>query len=331
MKKLSGLSAIIIILILLILSLGCSNDVDLYVDGEAIPIVYCLLNPLEQTQYIRVGKSFIRFEDQLDSGVPADSLIWPVDAEVYIERWENDSPIESIVFDHITEVEKDSGLFPVEGLMIYQADFEPNPEEEYHLYVYFPELDKIVSGKTVVMKVPDVLDPENVPGRTVSFDTISPYNIRWKGGDHAGLYQGIFRMNYSESLDEDFNLKSCFFRTPLYYKQVAEDIYEEKINGLNFLQSVAKQISPLPGASRDLINFEFFFYATGPELAILVGSEIGISNPFTLIRNTSNIAGGMGVFSSLTYQRFPNLEPSVITKYFLATSEYTKHLGFNPD
>jgi hypothetical protein len=138
-------------------------------------------------------------------------------------------------------------------------------------------------------------------------------------------------MNYSESLDGNFILQNCFFRTPLYYKLSPEDFYEEKINGWNFLQSVAEQVSPLPGVQRELINFEFLFYSSGPELAIMVGSEQGITNPFAVIRNTSNIAGGMGVFSSLAFQRFPNLEPSVITKYFLATSSYTNHLGFKEE
>ncbi len=331
MKHSSGLSGIFLTLILISFSFGCGNEVDLHGTGEPIPIVYCLLNPLNQVQYIRVGKSFLLSHDQLETDIPADSLVWPNEAQVYLKRWEDNDPAETIIFEHSTAFGKDSGYFPVEGLMVYQAEFQPNPGEEYHLFVYFPELDKIVSGITLVMSIPEVLDPENVPGRTVSFDTISPYNVRWRGGTYAGLYQGIFKMNYTESLNGDFEHHSCFFTTPVYQKQWANDLYEEKINGLNFLQSVAKQLTPVPGIQRKLINFEFLFYAGGSDLAVMVGSELSGSNPFTIIRNTSNISGGNGVFSSLTCQRFPNLEPSVITKHFLATSIYTKDLGFKPE
>ncbi len=317
------------LLVLIGLSLGCNNEINLHGDGEAIPIVYCLLNPLEETQYVRVGKTFLQSEESLESGISLDSLIWPIDAEIYLERWENNSPEETIIFERDYSVVKDTGLFPTKGLRLYQANFKPDPGEEYHIYVYFEEIDKIVSGETLVMDVPRVIDPEYVPGRTVSFDTISSYNIRWTAGSQAGLYQGIFKMNYSETLLADFSLQNCFFKTPLYYKLNPEDIYEEKVNGFKFLQSVAEQVSPVQGASRELINFEFLFYASGPELAILVGSEMGLSNPFALVRNSSNIAGGAGVFSSVCLQRFPNLKPSLTTKYFLATSVYTKDLGFN--
>ena len=65
MKNSSGLSGIALVLMSLCICLGCSNEVDLHGDGEAIPIVYCLLNPLEQYQYVRVGKSFTRSLDQI--------------------------------------------------------------------------------------------------------------------------------------------------------------------------------------------------------------------------------------------------------------------------
>lgn len=331
MKHVSSLSGIFLIVVLLNLGLGCSNEVDFNGHGEPIPIVYCLLNPIEQVQYVRVGKSFIRSMDQIDSGIASDSLSWTSEALVYIERWENDNPVETTVFAQSNFTVRDSGLFPVNGLMVYEAELQPEPGGEYHLFVYLPELDKIVSGICKVMSVPEVIDPEIVPGRTVSFDTISTYNIRWRGGTYTGIYQGVFKMNYSESYNDNFEHHFCYFTTPIYIKQLVGDVYEEEINGLNFLKSVAQQIDPVPGIQRELINFEFIFYAGGSDLAVLVDSELGVASPFTLIRNTSNISGGTGVFSCLCYQRFPNLEPSVITKYFLATSLYTKDLGFKSD
>lgn len=331
MKQLLWISGISTFLILIIFSSGCSNEVDLHGTGEPVPVVYCLLNPLDQNQYIRIGKSFILSKDHLSSGPSADSIIWPDEALVYLERWEDNDPVETIMFEHSEIVEKDTGYFSNEALMIYQAQFQPNPGEEYHLYVYFPELDKIVSGQTMVMSVPKVLDPEVIPGRTVSFDTISPYTVRWRGGSFTGLYQGVFRMHYTESLQGDFEHRSCNFVTPIYQKQGVGDLYEGKLNGLNFLQSVAQQLEPVPGIQREIISFEFLFYAAGPDLAVLIDSDLNGGNPFTIIRNNSNISGGMGVFSSQTCQRFPNLVPSNTTKYFLATSQYTKNLGFKSE
>ncbi|MBN1339130.1 MAG: DUF4249 family protein [Bacteroidales bacterium] len=313
----------------LVIIASCSNDLDIQGEGNAIPVVYCLLNPLEEEQFVRVGKTFLLSEERIETTIPADSTLWVEDASVYIEKWKDRNLVETIVFEVSEFSERDSGLFPSEGLKIYNAYFKPISGEEYHLFVYFDELDKIVSAETIVLDIPEIIDPVNVPGRKVSFDTISPLNIRWKAGDQEGLYQGFFKMNYTESLSDDHSFQNCMFGTRLYIINEPAEIYEEKISGLNFLKSVANQVKPIDGISREVVSFEFLFYASGPELAIIVNSETGISNPFVIIRNSSNIAGGIGVFSSLCYQRVPNLEPSETTKYFLATSTYTKNLGFS--
>jgi hypothetical protein len=317
--------------LLLCLLYGCSNEVDLYGEGESIPVVYCLLNPLEGIQFVRVAKTFLSSGERLETGIPADSILWPVEASVYIEKWENNNLVETIVFEVSDILEKDTGLFPIDGLRVYSARFKPVPGEEYHLYVYFDEYDKIVSAETAVMDIPELVDPVNVPGRKISFDTIAPLNIRWKTSADEGLYQGFFKMHYSELVSYNLSFHNCIFATPVFFKTEAAEIYEEKLRGLNFLQSVSQQVKPVKGAVREAINFEFIFYATGPELAILVSSETGISNPFVIVRNSSNIAGGVGVFSSICYHRIPNLEPSKTTRYFLATSRYTNQLGFQSE
>ena len=314
-----------------ILISGCSNEINLYKTGESVPIVYCLLNPGNDLQYVRLGKSFLASGEIDIADIKADSLSWQYVPDVYLERWKNEDPVEVIIFEPADIHTRDTGLFPTGGLKLYTADLQPKPGEEYHLYVYFPDINKIISGETIIMDIPEVIDPVYVPGRTISFDTISPLNIRWTAGKQAGLYQGAFKMNYSETLNDDFAISTCLFSTGLYYKQTPDDIYQEAINGNNFFQAIGSLMKPQAGVSREILNFEFIFYSSGPELAILVGSDLGISNPFALIRNSSNITGGMGIFSSYTVQRVPNLQPSNTTKYFMATSQHTKHLGFKDE
>jgi len=312
----------------LVLCQACTNNIELYVNSDPTPVVYCLLNPLEDTQYVRVGRSFNLPSGESDKAISPDSLSWSTEPEVYIEEWEDDDPVRLIIFKRSDITRRDSGLFPVSGLDVYRAEFKPVPGKEYHLFVYFEGLDKIVSAETIVMSAPEVLDPYNVPGRTISFDTISPYYLRWSGGDYPGLYQGLFKMNYSETINDNTVYESCYFKTPVYRKQSVSEIFEERVNGLNFLKSVADQLDDAPGIKREVINFEFIFYSTGSDLSILVGGDLNEGNPFSIIRNSSNIYGGSGVFSSMVIQKVTNLEASLTTKYFLATSQLTKDLGF---
>lgn len=306
---------------------SCTQEVEVFGSGDPVPVVYCLLNPFETIQYVRVGKSYLVYNKSIDSPPSVDSLVWPVDAEVYMQRWENNGPVETVLFDKIEIFAKDSGFFAVNGLTIYQAEFQPKSGEIYHLFVYFADLDIIVSGETQIMSSPQLLDPAIVPGRTITFDTISPYTVRWMAGDYPGLYQGIFKMNYSESLGNDVEYKSCYFSTPIYYDPGTSVMDEKRLNSQSFFQSVSEQLSPLNGVHRDVINFEFIFYSAGPDLALLVNSEMNV-NVFTSVFGFSNISGGIGVFSSRIVQRVPNLVPSVMTKYFLSKSMYTKDLGF---
>ncbi len=311
---------LLISILLVFVCICCDNKVEIYTKGNPIPVVYCLLNPGNETQYVRIGKSF---------SSSSDSLIWSYPYDVYLEKWGNNRPEEVIVFEKSNISERDTGHFPIEGLSIYRADFKPVSGEEYHLFVYFPDIDKIVSGTTIVMSTPKILDPEYIPGRTISFDTISPFILRWSGGSFPGLYQGVFKMNYSETLGNNTKIQTCFFETPVYQKQQAVDVFEENISGKSYLKSVANQIKPVEGISRELLNFEFILYGGGTDLAISVANDLSGSNPFTLGSNTTNISGGFGVFSSLTQQRIINLQPSLTTKYFLATSSYTRNLGFD--
>lgn len=320
---------LIILLVLINIGSGCSNHIDLYSMGESIPVVYCLLNPQEDIQYLRLGRTFNITSDFDIKKLDSDSLFWKDKTEVYIVRWENNDPVETFYFEQSDVTERDQGLFPTEGLSIYKAVFTPQPGDEYHLFVYFPDLDKIVSSITRVISIPEILDPEFVPGRVVSFDTISPYYIRWRGGDYPGLYQGVFKMNYSESDGTNMEFKSCLFETPLYDKSTEIDLFVEKISGTTFFKAISSSITVSPGMERELINFEYTFYAGSTDLAILVSEDLGGSSPFTITRNVSNITGGEGVFSSLYSKEVSNLEASVLTKHLLATSEYTKNLGFN--
>jgi len=306
---------------------SCNSDLDLIDESSYRPVVYCLLNPSEANQYVRVGKTFSVATESFGNYPPVDSLLWPVEAQVYMERWENKDPVETILFSKNEMFVRDSGPFPTNGLSIYQAKFQPKTGEKYHLYVHFDDLDIIVSGETQVMSRPQLLDPAIVPGRTITFDTISPFTVRWIAGDYPGLYQGIVKMNYSELLGNDFENKYCCFLTPIYYDPGSSEMNEEKINSMNFFKSVSQQLKPIEGVQREIINFEFIFYAAGSDLALQV-NQMGDLNTFSSVGDFSNISGGMGVFSSRIVQHVPNLVPSVMTRHFLSTSTYTKDLGF---
>ena len=46
-------------LLLILFFTACNEDVDLYTNGSPVPIVYSLLDPTSDIQYVRIGRSFM--------------------------------------------------------------------------------------------------------------------------------------------------------------------------------------------------------------------------------------------------------------------------------
>jgi hypothetical protein len=62
---------------LLILSIlpGCETEVNLIAPGEPIPVVYCLLDPADSIQYIRVATTYPVYPGETDFRPDQDEIL----------------------------------------------------------------------------------------------------------------------------------------------------------------------------------------------------------------------------------------------------------------
>ncbi|MEA1877912.1 MAG: hypothetical protein U9N86_13735 [Bacteroidota bacterium] len=200
-----------------ILAMGCSNEIDLFEEGDTIPVVYCLLNPQEDVQYLRLAKIYTVTKETYQNNPVPDSTQLSEPSLIYIEEYDENDDVEEIYYFSQTDFpERGSGLFSDHSYSLYKAEFKPVEGKTYVLYVYFPDQDKIISGKTVVMDIPELIDPMDVPFRMITFDSLSNLVIRWTPVQNGGLYQGVFRFHYAEQSGGNTDNKFVDFATPLF-------------------------------------------------------------------------------------------------------------------
>lgn len=310
-------------------ALSCDNEIDLYSGGDPLPVVYCLLNPEADVQYVRLARSYI--SDATLAGKPPhrDSTLILTDAVIYVEKYnEMDDPEELYYFTEIQSPAKDSGWFQDSSFTLFEAHFRPEHQAVYSLYVYLPDRKGICSGRTQVMTDPQIIDPMNVPNRAITFDSLSSLYIRWMPALHGGLYQGIFRLHYAEILDGHQENKFVDFPTPIFAEMQSADLVEKRLNPENYFQYLSEHLHPDPDIRRRAISMEYLYYATGKDLALWYNTLQDETSTQNSIFEYTNMTGAKGIFSSWMTRRIPNIPLSPVTRHNLAHHPLTSQLGF---
>ncbi len=75
---------------------SCEEDIEVFSGDPYAPIVYCLLDPFDTVQYVRLSKSYVIDRGTNSITSEPDSLIYPGDVIVSLERWNNGQLLETI-------------------------------------------------------------------------------------------------------------------------------------------------------------------------------------------------------------------------------------------
>lgn len=307
---------------------SCSNEIDLNVTGDPVPVVYCLLNPDVPDQYVRLGRSYLT--DPLKPGEPpvTDSTVWNLPVEVYVEEWQDGMPVNTFRFDPVVAPPKDSGYFPSDNLRLFKAGFLPERLAEYHIYVHFPDDYRIVTGATLIPGRPIVYDPLEIPGRKVNLQSGAQYTLRWAPGLGRSVFQGQLEIIYAEEVDAISSLNQVTLKLDPILALGEPIEITDMISGNRFLNEMVKQIPLREGAQRNVVNVRFRLYKGGEELALQVSPGLQQTTLSGSLNEFTNLVNGIGLFSSLQLTSVNNLVLSNTTLNELAHSELTQALGF---
>ena len=307
---------------------SCSNEIEVNVAGDPVPVVYCLLNPDVSDQYIRLGRSYLTDPLKPDEPPLTDSTVWNMPVVVYVEEWKDGVPVSTFGFNPITAPPKDSGYFPVDNLRLYKAGFIPKRLTEYHIYVHFPDDYRIVTGITAIPDRPIVYDPLEMPGRKINFQAGVQFTARWAPGEGRGIFQGQFDIVYVEEVGGQSSLNQAILTMDPILGLGQPIEITDIISGNRFLPDMASQVPFREGAQRNVVNVRFRLFKGGEELALQVSPDLQQTNLSGSLNEYTNLVNGIGLFSSVQQVSVNNLVLSNTTLNELAHSELTQNLGF---
>ena len=287
------------VLLISLFVIGCSNDLEIDMDTDPVPVCYCLLDLDSYNQYVRIGQTF-----RLQNGIAdLDNDFYPewnIDGavKVYIEKIEIAEPVEQYDFYLREGFERDSGLFPMEDVVIYEANFKPQPETLYKLYIWLPDQQNMIFGETKTICKSRIIDPSPISGRKIVFDDYSQYISVFEPGKNSSVFYGTFHLSINDmQIDYDIGNQIDFSGLPQLHRIYSGSKY------VNYIKSMAGLIS-----SSDKLHCSYSLISGSEELALYISagenngaSFVGPLNGYT------NLTNAQGVFGSIERTRVSNL------------------------
>jgi len=313
-------------LLALLLS-SCEENVQVFAPSEFIPVVYCLLNPEDSVQTVRVSRLFQDRRSQAEWQSDYDRYLADTLNRIYIEAIDPAGARATTYFKWTEQIRPvyDSVYTRTD---LFTARLKPGYGLVYQLYVYYPEIKKMASAKIRTLTKIQLVDPAIVPGRKLVIAPSQPYMIRWYGSKESIYFQGIVDIHYLEEESGQIIAKSI--RMPL--RPVLESqtaiLISQNISGIHFLQALRDQIPVQDGVRRKMADIDFTFYFGGAELAIFANSGFDPKGAEGMVVDFTNLDNARGLFSSISSIRVTSIPLAEQTLDTIALHELTRNLNF---
>ena len=307
---------------------SCSEDINLFSQGDAIPAVYCFLNNEDSIQYLRISSQYSVIGNPEILKPDSSDLIVKDDFMAYLA--ETNSKGEQIChyFKTSTAIIKDSGWFPRGALQVYETKCAIVPNTVYTLYVYFSKGKRMVFARTTSFGGTfHVIDPGLVPGKKLNLYPGEDFYLRYEPLKNAAVYQTTAKFLYDDIRDGIAKRMEFVLTQPIDFEDKSDMNYiEQRISGDQFLLDVSRHIPQDSTLRRRPIGFNFHVSVGGVELAWQIKRDLDISSFSSA--DYSSFENAVGLFSSLSHKYIETMPLSKFTIDSLALNSFTRNLGF---
>jgi len=298
-----------------------------------IPVVYCVLNPKEETQYLRLEKSFLGKASAYEMARHEDSIYYP-DATVMLERWSDGELRQQLPMERIVATDRDTGIFLESPNYLYKVDSKLVGNSEYRLAITIPSTGAEISARTRVVSEFRVIRPETFKKNLAfsSYDNVQ--TVEWVSAPYTRIYHLAIRFHYLEVSKQDTTHKTADWDIAHYitnYGNGGQTIMAEILHR-NFYKWLSNQLDkPASGIIRlaEHEAIDFIFTVGGEELYTymqIYGEDSGILKEKPVF---TNIVNGIGLFSSRFRQEINGKSLTDHSIDSLAHGIYTRNLGFD--
>ena len=298
------LQRLLFILISIFLINGCSNDVDINASYQQIIVVYGVLDPIQDTTFIKVNKAFLGEENALIMAQVPDSSEFIEKLDVRI--WPYDNPENVIYFDTITMNNKEDGLFYNPNQVVYYSTFQPEPEKKYVLSILYKGSETTAETTTIEnFQSTDISKPGFALAIGFDYDLINP--VRWNRKDYAPRYDVVIRFHFKEIWEGQTD---TVFRFIDWHKDTQKSTSNSEVesiyNGSVFFNALNAYVPYTDAAQeakvlRRYTGLTYFIVDAG---GVELNTYIEVNEPSNSIIQErpqySNIENGIGIFSCRT-------------------------------
>ena len=134
------------------LVVGCSTDIELNAPYDRTPVVFSLLDAAQDTQWVRINRTWLGDGNQFDAALIADNSEYPAEAlTVHIqERLGGTVTSEWALVDTVIENKSDDGIFyaPEHQMWYFVPEGGLDTYAEYDLSIAIDEEPEVVSSTT---------------------------------------------------------------------------------------------------------------------------------------------------------------------------------------
>ena len=298
----------------LLLVIGCDNELDVNADWKDVATVYGLLNPDNDTQWVRIGRTYLGDQGFAGGSQDPDSLYYK-SIQVQLDELGPGGNVLSttnLIKDE-TSRSLDSGFFTQNGYHLYRTQMPINTSSRYRLTVLKPDSLQTVTAETEILSPFDITRPRN--NSSVNFTALNGARFSWDPTPGGGIYQGIIRFHYREQDRSNKGVvvqKYLDYPLPVKYESPVEIIYNIDYN--TYFRFLSREIPETNDLNRFFDSIGFYVTAGTEEFA----TYIRVNQPSDGIAQDrpdyTNINNGIGIFASVvsTFREGLDLNPQTL-------------------
>lgn len=309
--------------------ISCDNELDVNGPFEENAVVYSLLDPTQDTQWVRIQRAFMGNQGADGGRNNPDSLYYK-NLIVKVMEVKNGSRQEFILTKDSTSRQLDEGYFTTEGFHLYRFQATLDVDATYELEIMRPDSSLVTSFTPMVGEF-FITEPRfqvlNIAGP-------NGQDVSYEPAVNGRIYQGYIRFYYKEQnrfvYDDTANY---YLDYPLNTKYAVTldgsgQNLAQNIGYDDFFGFLNNNIEADPGINRFFKGCDIFIQAGEDDLA----TYLNVTRPSNGIvqdrPDFTNINNGLGIFSSKNRSERIGLDFSPRTKDSLYFGQLVCDLRF---
>lgn len=324
---------------------SCNNELNVAADWKEVAIVYGVLNPTDDTNYIRIQRAYLdesrgalNFIDIPDS-LYFDSLL--VSITEYLGSTELNTYYLQKVDGNSIGLAKDSGMFQSEVNYLYRLNAPIRASSyvnnySYKLTVFNPKTGYLVTSKTVSVGAAEVESP--VSSKTKGLIILADSNFKivslYQEGKYVRSYDMVMKIRVEEiSLDDSTQRETKELKWVMFRNRKTNSLkgFEDGyflLPSASFFNMIQSQLDSNLNVRRRLLDLDLYTYGAADELYTYINVNTPSIGIVQKKPEYTNIENGFGIFSSRYINKELNKEFDIRTRNALRESDITKNLNF---